>query len=836
MNTTQSRSAHAKRASKEPRLQRVPRTRKPPEMTLEEWQISLRRWFGKDQKFALRDLGEGLFQVSNPQSGGRYQVRIRGRKLGENHCTCPDFQINTLGTCKHVEFALGKIEKRRKGNVLAEGNGLLKHGEILLRYGAKREVFFHPGSQILATQQKLLQRFLQKDGTLRPESYSDFDQFLKQARALDPNLRCDEEAVSFITQIRDQATLKDRVARHFPDGAESPAFRTLLKTTLYPYQCQGALFAAMAGRAVIADDMGLGKTIQAIAGAEILAQVMGIERVLIVCPTSLKHQWKQEIEKFAGRSAEIMEGLLQHRKRRYQSPSFFKITNYDVIHRDLSLIREWRPDLIILDEAQRIKNWKTRTAKSVKQLPSEYAFVLTGTPLENRLEELHSIVEFVDRFHLGPSFRFLASHQVLDDHGKVIGYQNLTKIAETLKPILVRRLKGEVLKQLPERMDKNLFVPMTSEQMAYHEENRDIVARIVAKWRRFGFLTEKDQKRLMIALQFMRMSCNSTYLLDGRTDHGVKADELRSLLGEALETPETKAVIFSQWIKTHELIIRRLERMRLAGGQRKPGFVFLHGGLSSEERRKIIVQFKEDLNCRVFLSTDAGGVGLNLQAASMVVNMDLPWNPAVLEQRIGRVHRLGQDRPVRVINFVSEGTIEQGMLGLLSFKKSLFTGALDGGQDEVFLGGTRLKRFMESVEKVSDGISKPDLGVVSEHGHQTSTEKQETSSETTSTVNTVHPAPLQKSSSPRSSGQAEQTANDLISAGITFLQKLSAACQGNPEAALSSVITRDQESGQDYLRLPLPSADAIQSLGTLLQKLGETFRAQPISQENRKSL
>src|SRR5439155_7717737 len=137
---------------------------------------------------------------------------------------------------------------------------------------------------------------------------------------------------------------------------------------------------------------GLGKTIQALAATEILAAAAGVERVLIVAPTSLKHQWKQEIEKFTARDAVVVQGLTASRQRLYHADSFFKIVNYEVLHRDLESVHRWGPDLIILDEAQRIKNWKTRAARTVKQLPSQHAIVLTGTPLENRLEELHSIV------------------------------------------------------------------------------------------------------------------------------------------------------------------------------------------------------------------------------------------------------------------------------------------------------------------------------------------------------------------------------------------------------------------------------------------------------------
>src|SRR3712207_4842206 len=194
---------------------------------------------------------------------------------------------------------------------------------------------------------------------------------------------------------------------------------------------------------------------------------------------------------------------------------------------------------------------------------------------------------------------------------------------------------------------------MTPMQTKHHTENLEIVARIVAKWRRYGFLSEADQRRLMIALQRMRMSCDSSYLVDHRTDHGVKADEVATLLEEILEDPGTKVVIFSQGLRMHELLERRFQARRWP-------YVLFHGGVPGSKRKDLIDRFRDDPKCRLFLSTDAGGTGLNLQHATVVINMDLPWNPAVLEQRIGRVHRLGQARPVRVVNFVAQGTIEIG--------------------------------------------------------------------------------------------------------------------------------------------------------------------------------
>ena len=259
-----------------------------------------------------------------------------------------------------------------------------------------------------------------------------------------------------------------------------------------------------------------------------------------------------------------------------------------------------------------------------------------------------------------------------------------------------------MLRQLPARIDQNIFVPLTREQRTLHDEFYEIVVKIVAKWRRYKFLTEADQRRLMIALEGMRRSADNTYLVDKKTIHGPKIEELEELLQENILEGEEKAVIFSQWLRMTELVEAVLKRNGI-------GYVHLNGSLPSRQRRDLLTQFKDDDRIRVFLSTDAGGVGLNLQSGSLVINMDIPWNPAVLEQRIGRVHRLGQRRTVRVVNFVSSGSIEARILELLKFKKSVFAGALDqDGEDVVMVGESQMKRFLKTVETVTEKIEKSD--------------------------------------------------------------------------------------------------------------------------------
>ncbi len=814
-----------KKIAKKPK--KTPRTRKPAEMSLEEWQIRLRREYGREQNFDLKNLGSepifSEFLVKNPETGGAYRVAIRGQDLGENYCSCPDFRINTLGTCKHIEFTLAKLEHKRGAKKAFEEGFHPTYSELYLHYGSHRELRFKPGIECPEELLKYASRYFDEKGALKPKAISRFHTFVSNAPKNGHELRCYEDALQFAAQLRDGEQRRKQIEKRFPKGISSPQFRNLLNVELYPYQRKGALFAAKAGRCLIGDDMGLGKTIQAIAAVEILAQTAGIERVLVVGPTSLKHQWQQEIERFTSRSIHVVEGLRTKRRAAYQLDSFYKIINYDVIHNDLDLIEEWAPDIIILDEAQRIKNWKTRRAQCVKRLQSEYAIVLTGTPLENRLEELHSIVEFVDRYRLGPLFRFLSNHQKVDDVGKVVGYHNLSQIGKTLEPILIRRTKDEVLQELPERVDQQHFVPMTDEQWNHHAENQLIVARIVHKWRRLGFLTEKDQRRLMIALQNMRMSCNSTFLLDKNSDHGIKADEFLVLLQELLEEPETKIVVFSQWLGTHQVIIDRLDPLKL-------DYIFYHGGVPGPKRKDLIQRFRDDPTCRIFLSTDAGGVGLNLQCASVVVVMDQPWNPAVLEQRIGRVHRLGQKRNVRVVHYIAQGTIEHGMLEVLKFKKSMFAGVLDGGEDQVFLGESKLNKFMETVEKVTSSIPE---SMPHQETATPDSKDEETIPETMELIGEETPPPT----TPK---PAEGGWEELISTGVEFFSKLGQALQtaqsppekGKPSKKtgskesdpFSDMIVKDKKTGQTYLKAPLPEPDTLQKIASALSPLFDALQ------------
>ena len=807
------RKKHKKPATR--KAARVSRTQQPENMGVESWQAALRRQFGREQNFILENIGDepifSEFAIGNPISGSTWRVAIRGPEPGQNYCACPDFATNELGTCKHIEFTLGRLERKRGGRTALARGFAPGYSEVWLEYGARRRVRFRPGRHCPTKLRKQAAGCFANNAdewSLPRACFAAFGEFAAAARNSRHEVRIYADARRFIDSHIAAQARRARIHKVFPSGSESPALKQMLALPLYPYQAEGVLFAINAGRALIADEMGLGKTIQAIAAAETALRHLDAQRVLVVCPTSLKHQWQQEVRRLASRDAVVVSGSRKARIAQFARPATWLITNYDTLKFDASLIAAWSPDVVIADEAQRIKNWDTVAARHLKRIDSEYAFVLTGTPLENRLQELLSIVQFVDRHRLGPTWRFMHEHQEFDQSGRVIGYRNLAEVGDTLAPIMVRRRKTDVLKELPTRSDRRIMIELTPEQADMHEEFAQTVARIVASWRRKRFLTDREQKQLMAALQGMRMACDTTYLVDGKTNKGNKIPELLQLLDEMLHEPGAKVVVFSQWLGCQQLVGKALDRRRI-------GHVKFNGGLSAARRSELIRQFREEADCRVFLSSDAGGVGLNLQHASVIINVDLPWNPAVLEQRVGRVYRIGQQRPVQVVNLVAARSIEEGMLSLLAFKQSLFSGVLDGGESNVTLEGTRLSRFMKQVEQATAPLDEAPTSPGSAMA-QASDGKTAQPVPEPPDVAPQATVPLQ-ARAPVAAANPWQPLFDVGARLIDELRKPPGAGIARP--AVDSLVRRDPDSGERYLRIPAPDPEAVEQLATALTRL-----------------
>ena len=628
-----------------------------------------------------------------------YRVVIRSLAQRRNYCSCPDFTGNQLGTCKHIEAALHKINKHPKHLSFAKQAPPFPYVYLSWEHETAPLIRLHRSGKINPALQNLFEEYFAADGAFTGRIPDDFFRFVELADSTG-EVHIGEDSLDWANHQARSATQQQR-SQKIQETIETTKGRLPgITAKLYPYQMTGTAFLAGTGRALLADDMGLGKTLQAIAAATWLKNHEGVKKILIICPASLKQQWAREIVKFTNLPSQIISGPPAGRAAQYRQQANFFILNYELILRDLSVITESLcPDLIIMDEAQRIKNWRTKIATAVKLIPSRFAFVLTGTPLENRLEDLYSLMQVVDAKILGPLWRYMVDFHVTDERGKVLGYRNLSLLRQRLQPVMLRRDRILVNDQLPERINQRLDVAMTAKQVELHDDGMAKAGRLaqIAKRRP---LTPTEQHRLIAALQQARMACNSAGLVDKETEDSPKIDELEVLLGEICLQEGRKAVVFSQWELMTRLVEKRLRRMGL-------GFVRLHGGVPTDQRGILIDSFRDDDRIQVFLSTDAGGVGLNLQSGSALINLDVPWNPAILEQRNARIHRLGQKRKVQIITMVAADSYEQQVLQLVATKQNLFDNVIKEDATEDVVGVS--KKLLETlIESLAEGDNLPD--------------------------------------------------------------------------------------------------------------------------------
>ena len=353
------------------------------------------------------------------------------------------------------------------------------------------------------------------------------------------------------------------------------------------------------------------------------------------------------------------------------------------------------------------------------------------------------------------------------------------------------------------------------------------MARLIHKWNTHHFLSEPDRHKLLVNLNIMRMVCDSTYILDQKTRYDVKIDETMNIVSDILQGTDSKVVIFSQWERMTRLLAQELDKHDI-------DYEYLHGGVTAVKRGEMMQRFQNNADCRVFISTDAGSTGLNLQTASFIINLDLPWNPAVLEQRIGRIYRLGQQRNIQVINLVAAGTIEERMIGKLRFKQNMFEGVLDNGDDTIFVGDDKFKDIVNLfdgiIEKEDDNVAAIDsdeMETTTEQPLTPSEEVQETddnfdepslsdngdaSNNADNEETTEKPAP--------SSGPTDSP-HDLVAQGVSFFSGLAKTLQ-SPEATqrlVDTIVKTDETTGETSINIPVASKESVQQVLSLISKL-----------------
>jgi SNF2 family DNA or RNA helicase len=390
--------------------------------------------------------------------------------------------------------------------------------------------------------------------------------------------------------------------------------------------------------AVLADEMGLGKSMQAISSIRLLVRTSQARRVLVVCPKGLVSNWTRELADWAPELVvAVIEGDPQRRRWQWTLPDVpVKVANYEVVVRDRDLVAELGLsfDLVVLDEAQRIKNRSGQTSKAVRAIQRSRSWALTGTPVENSADDLVGLFEFVAPGHLNERLPPRAMGAAVTDH-------------------ILRRTKEKVLTDMPPRLNRDERIELTPEQReTYRRAEEDGVLRLADMGR------EATIRHVFELVLRLKQICN----FDTATGESAKLDCLEAEL-EEVQASGRKALVFSQWVETLGRLDERLARF---------GALQYHGGMSTQARDETIRRFRNDPRHSVLLlSYGAGAVGLNLQFSQYVFLFDRWWNPAIEDQAINRAHRIGAAGTVTVTRFLSADTIEERIDEVLRKKRNL---------------------------------------------------------------------------------------------------------------------------------------------------------------------
>ena len=463
-----------------------------------------------------------------------------------------------------------------------------------------------------------------------------------------------EEGFSRFADTPEAKELRKRVSDF--RGVPSGDLPRGLRADLRPYQKDGFDFLAHLAQiklgGILADDMGLGKTLQTLTWLAWLKQrnAKNPRPSLVICPASVLHNWRREAEKFTPdmRVLVLESGAARHNLRKQIPQHDLIVTNYALLRRDLEELQKFSFRAVILDEAQFIKNPGAQVTHSVKQLKCDHRLALTGTPLENRLLDLWSIVDFIQPGYLGTQEQFLDTYEPRGENAESEQRIARKRLSAKLRPLLLRRLKRHVAKDLPERIEERRDCPLGDEQRKlYLAELRRSREQVMKAVETQGL--NKSKMHVLAALTRLRQICCHPSLVGSDTASG-KTETLFELL-DPLITEGQKVLVFSQFVQMLQLLEKecavRNIRTHILTGQTK-------------DRQEVVNAFQADNKAGVFLlSLRAAGTGLNLTNASYVVLYDPWWNPAVEAQAIDRSHRIGQTQTVNAYRLIAPGTVEE---------------------------------------------------------------------------------------------------------------------------------------------------------------------------------
>lgn len=426
---------------------------------------------------------------------------------------------------------------------------------------------------------------------------------------------------------------------------------------LFDFQKIGAGFLSVTQSGLIGDEPGLGKSLQSLA----TIKIKKANKVLIFCPNILKLNWKEELEKWDNSTITVIDGNKKKREILWKENSKFFIVNYELILRDFEEINLIDWDYLVVDEATRVSNPKAKQSKLIKKIKSKYRIALTGTPFNNSIQDIWNIIDFCQPSLMGTYWEFLDKYCLLDHFRTVIGYKNLDLLKENIKTIMIRRLKSEILKELPDKVYENIYVDLSSEERKIYEAVKKELKEEL-KDLEINIANDKFLSNALVKIVRLMQVADSLELVSEK-QQSTKIEVVKELLSDILHK-NSKAIIYTRFEKMSKILERELKDYNP---------LLITGKVNKNTRNENIKNFKENDKNKILIMTESGTYGLNIQIARYVIHFDLPWSISKLEQREGRVHRIGQQSKVVVYKIIATNTIDEYILKTLYRKEKQST-------------------------------------------------------------------------------------------------------------------------------------------------------------------
>jgi len=481
--------------------------------------------------------------------------------------------------------------------------------------------------------------------------------------------KIEEVAIKEQERVNNLETIRRIALKDQPVSLRVPGLKKIEGVSLRNYQKLGVQFSSLVRDGfLLGDEMGLGKSIEAIAIAVSRKMMNNAKKCLVIAPASIKYNWKEEFEFWTNESFTIIDGPANKRDALWENNDFFTVVNPELIVRDFddAAILKQEFDVIIVDEIHMLKNYKSKRSEYVKKLKLSEGGIkigLSGTPIDGRLEDLHSIFEFLVPNLFTTRGKFLDKYAIRDQYNSVIGYVNVNEINETIKPFFLRRLKKDVAKELPEKIFKNVYIDLSTEERKIYNAIRNQSHKIT------------EDSEAITAILRARQFCNAPGLVDEYPEFGAKYAACMDLLEEIISSGH-KVLVFSMF---EQMVDRLYVQFEKNGWKCQK----ITGKVKKKDRPLIAREFNEDPTIDICVMDEAGSTGLNFQKASYVMHYDDNWSPAIMKQRTDRAHRLTTKHVVTVVNFICRNTIEDHIREVLRDKDALSASAIGDNADDV---------------------------------------------------------------------------------------------------------------------------------------------------------